>query len=316
MQTRRDFLKLAALATIGSSPVVNYANSLLNPIIFSNQDLKVFIFSKHLQFLNYKDMCDAAKEIGFDGLDLTVRPKGHVLPEKVEEDLVRATEEMKTYELLTDMITTNVKSVNNPMDRKVLETASKLGYKFYRTGWYKYSKDNSINTEFENFSKELHDLYNLNKELGISGSYQNHSGHYFGSSIWELNKALEGLSPLHLGSQYDIMHATVEGGENWEVGLRLIRDKINTLVIKDFKWGKVNGVWKRIATPLGEGMVNFNRFFSLLKKFEINVPVSIHYEYDLGGAERGGKPSISNKEVFSRMKKDLAFVREAWEVKS
>ncbi len=312
MQSRRDFLKLTALASIGISPAVNYANSLINPLQPNSQDLKVFIFSKHLQFLNYKDMCDAAKEIGFDGIDLTVRPKGHVLPENVEEDLARATEQMKTYGLLTKMITTNVKSANNPLDRKVLETASKLGYNFYRLGWYKYSEDKGISTSFTNYTKELKGLYELNTQLGISGSYQNHSGNYMGSSIWELNNALEGLSPLHLGSQYDIMHATVEGGENWEVGLRLIRDKINTIVIKDFKWGKVNGIWKRVSTPLGEGMVNLNRFLLLLKKFEINVPISIHYEYDLGGAERGGKPNISNKEVFSKMKRDLTFLREAW----
>lgn len=313
MQTRRDFIKLASLATIGSSPMVNYAKSLFNSSSSNSQDIKVSIFSKHLQFLNYDNMCEAAKEMGFEGIDLTVRPKGHVLPENVEDDLPRATEAMKTYQLSPEMLTTNVKSANNPLDKKVLEVASQLGYKFYRTGWYKYSKDKSINTAFANFSKELQELYKINKQLGISGSYQNHSGHYFGSSIWELNNALKGLSPLHLGSQYDIMHATVEGGENWELGLRLIKDKINTLVIKDFKWGKVNGVWKRIVTPLGEGMVNFNRYFSLLKKFEINVPISIHYEYDLGGAEHGGKPSISNNEVFSKMKKDLTFIREAWQ---
>jgi L-ribulose-5-phosphate 3-epimerase len=43
----------------------------------------VYIFSKHLQFLGYEDMAQAAAEIGFDGIDLTVRPGGHVPPETV-----------------------------------------------------------------------------------------------------------------------------------------------------------------------------------------------------------------------------------------
>jgi sugar phosphate isomerase/epimerase len=313
MKTRRDFIKLAALASLGTSPIINYANTLFNQIESETQDPKVFIFSKHLQFLNYQDMCDAAKEMGFDGIDLTARPKGHVLPENVAEDLASATETMKSYGLLTEMITTNVKDANNQLDRNVLEAASNLGYKFYRTGWYQYTKEEDIQTSFISFKEKLKGLYELNKQLGISGSYQNHSGHYMGSSIWELNQALDSFSPLYMGSQYDIMHATVEGGENWEIGLRLIKDKINTLVIKDFKWGKVNGVWKRIFTPLGEGMVNFNLYFSLLKQFKINVPISIHYEYDLGGAENGGKPTISNKEVFKKIKKDLTFLRESWE---
>lgn len=38
MQTRRDFLKLTALAGIGISPAVNYANSLFPQLSPNNQD--------------------------------------------------------------------------------------------------------------------------------------------------------------------------------------------------------------------------------------------------------------------------------------
>ena len=61
-------------------------------------------------------------------------------------------------------------------------------------------------------------------------------------------------------------------------------------------------------------MVDFNRYFSLLKKYNINVPVSLHLEYGLGGAEHGAtKISIDKKEVFAQMKKDLSFLKEAWQ---
>ena len=64
---------------------------------------------------------------------------------------------------------------------------------------------------------------------------------------------------------------------------------------------------------MGEGMIDFNRYFSLLKKYDINVPVSLHVEHDLGGAEKGAnKITIKEKEVFSRIEKDLVFLKEAW----
>ena len=63
---------------------------------------------------------------------------------------------------------------------------------------------------------------------------------------------------------------------------------------------------------MGEGMVDFKYYFKLLKKHNINVPVSIHVEHDLGGAEHGGKPNIDKKEVLKRIKKDLDFVRRTW----
>jgi sugar phosphate isomerase/epimerase len=152
----------------------------------------------------------------------------------------------------------------------------------------------------------------LNDELGISGSYQNHSGHYFGAPIWDLNEALHGVASDQMGCQYDIMHATVEGGKNWEIGFRLIKDHINTLVVKDFKWARVDGIWKTVNVPLGEGMIDFVKYLTLLKKFKVDVPMSLHCEYDLGGAEHGGTSSIDSHKVFSHLKHDLLFLRDAW----
>src|ERR1700744_4430977 len=49
--------------------------------------LKVCIFSKHLQFLGGEELAKGAAEIGFDGVDLTVRKGGHVGPDRVRQDL-------------------------------------------------------------------------------------------------------------------------------------------------------------------------------------------------------------------------------------
>ncbi|MEO0527484.1 MAG: sugar phosphate isomerase/epimerase, partial [Bacteroidota bacterium] len=104
-----------------------------------------------------------------------------------------------------------------------------------------------------------------------------------------------------------------EGGQSWELGLRLISPYIRSIVIKDFKWGKINGIWKPVNVPLGKGVVDFSRYFSLLKKYRINVPISLHLEYDLGGAEHGNKKiSMAMEEVFRHMKNDLTFLRETW----
>jgi sugar phosphate isomerase/epimerase len=292
---RRDFINQTALASSAFFiPGTGIANNLFS-MNNSDKDLEVHIFSKHLQFLNFQDMSEAAKEMGFDGVDLTVRPKGHVLPENVVEDLPKATEAMKSFNLIPKMFSSNVIDADNEVQRTVLKTAKNLGYEFYRTAWIKYKSDDDILSKVEKANKKFIDLSAVNKEIGIIGGYHNHSGHYVGASIWDFHKALENVTTSHLGCQYDIMHATVEGGENWEIGFNLIKPYINTLVIKDFKWGKVDGKWKRIFTPLGEGMVDFKRYFELLKQNNINVPISLHVEYDLGGAEHGGIPNISNK---------------------
>ena len=95
VESRRDFIRKAVLA--GSLiPLIQdnvHAGTRQKPLAAS--PLKVHVFSKHLQFLNYQDMAAAARDIGFDGVDLAVRPKGHVLPERVETDLPKAVEAIR-----------------------------------------------------------------------------------------------------------------------------------------------------------------------------------------------------------------------------
>lgn len=211
-------------------------------------------------------------------------------------------------------MTTNVLDSENKEEKTVLKTASALGITHYRTGWLSYPDNRTIYESQSVFGKQFENLEVLNKELNLIGCYQNHSSNHVGAPIWDLPAILQSTQNVHMGCQYDIRHAVAEGGGSWELGLQLIQPLIKSIVIKDFKWGQVNGKWKPINTPLGQGMVDFNRYFSLLKKYQINVPVSLHLEYDLGGAEHGSsKINIHKKQVFAQMKKDLTFLQEAWQ---
>lgn len=311
--SRRKFTKISA-AALGGIPLMGFDNPFLNTKSNSNEDIKVNLFSKHLQFLDYNQMSEAAAEMGFDGLDLTVRPKGHVLPERVNDDLPKAVAAMKKNGINPGVMTTNVWDINDPEQKKVLETASNLGFTHYRTGWLKYPEDVTIRESQALYGKQAKELEAVNKVLGLIGCYQNHAGNHVGAPIWDLPPILDATDNEHIGAQYDIRHAVVEGGNSWELGLRQIKKYIKSIVIKDFKWGLIDGKWKPINTPLGEGMVDFKHYFSLLKKYKINVPVSLHLEYGLGGAEHGDtKISIDKSEVFAQMKKDLKFLRETWQ---
>ena len=311
--SRRNFTKLSA-AAVGSIPLMSFNSTLLAPIPKPKEDLEISLFSKHLQFLDYNEMAAATAEMGFKGLDLTVRPKGHVIPEMVATDLPKAITAMKKYGINPKIMTTNVWDATQQEQKAVLETASSLGVTHYRTGWLKYPEDKTITESQITFGQQAAALELVNKSLGLIGCYQNHAGKHVGAPIWDLPAILSATNNENMGCQYDIRHAVVEGGNSWELGLRQIKPYIKSIVIKDFKWGQVDGKWKPINTPLGEGMVDFNRYFSLLKKYGINVPISLHLEYDLGGAEHGAtKLTIDKKEVFSKMKKDLNFLKGTWQ---
>ncbi len=310
-ESRRTFVKIAALAAIGypilTSPVRAY-----NAVV-TEEPLKVHLFSKHLQFLDLKKAGQIAAELGFDGLDLTVRPKGHILPENVKSDLPKALQDIKDAGSSCEMITTAITSTSNPIDVDIIKTAAAEHIKYYRTDWFKYHKDMPMSESLNIYKRQINQLAELNKQENIVGCYQNHAGTSIGSSFWEVQQLLEQVDTSWFGTQYDIRHALVEGGFSWENGLRLLKDQIKVIVLKDFKWDRVGGKWQAVNVPIGEGMVDFTTYFKRLKSYGLNPPVSLHLEYDLGGAEKGNyEIKVDQKVVFDAMRRDLNATQKLW----
>ena len=306
---RRTHLKM--LGTIGlMSPIqqlVCASNEATNNIGFN-----IHLFSKHLQWLDYKDMSEAAKQMGFDGLDLTVRRKGHVLPENVERDLPKAVAAMQKAGLQAEMMSTNITNIQDPTTEKILKTASELGITCYRMGWLKYKDGQPIAEQIESFKPQLKELEQMNEHYNIRGDYQNHAGTSVGSPVWDIWMLIKDLNPDWIGCQYDIRHAMVEGLNSWEVGLKLLQSHIRSLDLKDFVYIQKDNKWTVKNVPIGEGAVDFQKYFELLKKLNITAPISIHAEYDLGGAEHGAKtlPTIPVEQIIATLKQDLTRLKD------
>jgi L-ribulose-5-phosphate 3-epimerase len=273
--------------------------------------LSINVFSKNLHWLDYTEMAQVAAELGFDGVDLTVRAEGHVLPERVTEDLPKAVEAVKKVGLQVYMITTGIKSADELHTETILKTAGSLGISYYRMGWISYDSKKSVAENLKAFHQQLSDLAELNKKYNICGDYQNHSGSSLGSPVWDLWMSIKDLDPQWMGSQYDIMHATVEGANSWPLGMDLLKSHIHTLDFKDFIWQKSGSGWKTQVVPLGEGMIDFKRYFKLVKEFNLRGPLSMHYEYPLGGIENGAtKLTMKREEVLAAMKRDLVALKQ------
>jgi len=304
--SRRTFIRAAGLATVvlatkPASVLAAKQAAVKQPIC---------VFSKHLQWLDYKDMAEVVAEIGFDGVDLSVRPGGHVLPEKVGDDLPRALEAVKAAGISMPMMTTKISEPDDPLTARVLETAQKCGVGFYRMGYLTYDDKKTVMQSLESLKPKMKKLAALNEQYNIHGAYQNHAGVRVGGPVWDLYHLLEGLNPRWIGSQYDVRHATAEGGKSWQVGMKLLSPFIRTTVIKDFRWEKKGGKWKDVHVPLGEGMVDFKQYFKLVKSLNIVGPISMHFEYPVyDKANKNLSQKERRRQTIEIMKKDLQKLR-------
>ncbi|HKP16356.1 MAG TPA: TIM barrel protein [Gemmatimonadaceae bacterium] len=240
----------------------------------------IAVFSKHLQWLPFADVGPVIAESGFRTVDLTVRPGGHVLPERVEEDLPRAVETLRKSGLTVPLMTTAITDANDPLTRRVLTTAKQLGVSHYRMGYWTFPANTEPLKALREMKPRAAALAALNREIGIRGGYQNHVGTRVGGSVWDLGVLLEGITPDGLGVQYDIRHAVAEGGESWPVALRLIAPHIDTVALKDHVWAKrADGRWEPRSVPLGEGMVNFDAYLRQMLARGPLPPATVHFEY-------------------------------------
>jgi L-ribulose-5-phosphate 3-epimerase len=291
--------------------------------------LQICVFSKHLQWTDVPEAAAIARDIGFDGIDLTVRPQGHVLPERVEADLPAAVEAVRRAGLTVPMISTEISSVQSPHAEAILKTASQLGIAHYRWGGITYPANQGIEQRLNELKPQVKALAELNQEHRICGMYHTHSGPgLVGAPIWDLWIIFQNLDPRWIGINYDIGHATVEGGYGgWIDSSRLVKGQMKGIALKDFTWQQnkasnthhdpfdkslsVEDAWVPHWCPVGQGMVNFAGFFAIAKANGFSGPVQLHYEYSgLGGAEDGArKLGIPKQQLIEAMRNDLDVVR-------
>src|SRR5579872_2055044 len=278
--------------------------------------LKVCIFSKHLQFLEGEELAKGAAEIGFDGVDLTVRKGGHVEPDRVRQDLPPLVALLHRYGLQTPMVTTDIVDADTPFAEDILRAIADLGIRNYRwmpSGGFKYAANEPYPAQLDRFKTRVAKLAALNAKYRVGAMYHTHSGlNLVGSSIWDLYIMFRDFDPAAIGVNYDVGHATIEGGfGGWINSFRITGPHLRGIAIKDFLWAKnAKGDWAPEWRPLGEGMVRFPQFFTMVKAANFQGPVQLHFEYPLGGAGGGKKTiTIPQSEVFAAMKRDLDTLR-------
>jgi sugar phosphate isomerase/epimerase len=270
----------------------------------------VCAFSKHFQWTDVAGAAQVAADLGYEGMDLTVRPDGHVLPERVEDDLPKAAEAIRKVGLSLPMITTAITDTASPHAEPTIRTMSALGIRRYRWVNFRYSSTRSLPDQIADIKIKAKELAALNKQYGVCAMYHTHSGvNRFGASIWDLYLVLRDLDTESVGANYDIGHATIEGGlGGWVHSTRLLLPYMKGIGVKDFAWTRdAKGAWVPRGRPLGLGMVNFKQFFAMVKAARFAGPMEVHMEYpELGGADQGGRElTIPRERLISMFRRDL-----------
>jgi sugar phosphate isomerase/epimerase len=96
-------------------------------------DVRYVMFTKHLQTMSVREAGETIKSLGFDGVELTVRPGGHVLPQNVDEELPRAVETLGEIGLSVPALVVEIHNRGEEYAAAVCRAAGRAGATVLRT---------------------------------------------------------------------------------------------------------------------------------------------------------------------------------------
>ena len=231
--------------------------------------------------LNYEQLGKASREIGFGGAPTsrsvpaaTCCPTRHRGPASRRRRPPRCRPDGADDHHRPDI-------AQRPRRTPPPSTAGRLGIPLYKPGYWHYKPDVDVNQTIAQVKRDAAGLVAIGQEHKVAAGLHNHSGDYVGTATWDTRDILSGLDPRWAGYYFDPCHATIEGGAyGWLLSTRIALANLKMVAIKDSYWAKKNGKWSIAYCPLGEGMVDWPKFFRMLAASGFTGPLTLHVEYD------------------------------------
>jgi sugar phosphate isomerase/epimerase len=274
--------------------------------------MQLVMFSKHLGELPVVEAGKVMKELGFRGIDMTVRPGGHVLPENVSRDLPAAVRQLEAIGMAVPMITTGIVAAADPHAESILATAKSQGIRELKLGYWPYRPFGKLQEQLDTARRAMDGLEALARKHDVRVSIHIHSGNYMSAEATNVYLLLKDRDPHHAGAYLDTGHMTLEGGDGgWIQGIDLLQQYVSMLAVKTFgpfpqKDPATGGTrWEHKIVPLREGTVRWPEFFGCLKQIGWDGIVTLHSEYQGSGSWK----DLSRDELIQQTREDLAFLK-------
>lgn len=227
------------------------------------------VFAKHLQGFTLKECCQRVKAAGFDGLDLTVRPGGYVVPppETTPGAFASALKEAvgvcRDHGLEVPLLTTGLIDADDPAAGVTIETAAAVGVREIKLHYWPWPPHQSLREATALARRQFAGLVDIARKNRVRLNIHNHSGDFVSHSVEVVARLLADHDPGVAGAYLDPAHATVEGGfAGWRAALETLAERVTLLAVKDPKWfedppGSVMPSQRRKWVPVGTGNVRW-----------------------------------------------------------
>jgi len=245
----------------------------------------VCVYTEHFQSLPIPEVCRLFAEMGVDGLDLTVRPGGHIKPAEVKTQLPLAARAARDHGLKIMMLTTGITGPGRVAE-ETLAACQREGIDRIKLGYYRVGEFGSLARRLGEVREQLESVVELSAKYRVRPCVHVHSGPTIPSSGWMLLDLVRTMPPEKVGAYLDSYHMTITGGAGgWRQAIDLLRPWISLVALKNFQWhrGERDGIgqqrWRTDYCPLADGIAPIPEFVETVHEAGYRGFYTLHTEY-------------------------------------
>jgi sugar phosphate isomerase/epimerase len=233
----------------------------------------------------FEDVIEIARAAGYQGIELRVKEDNHKTLDELTKTGVFLQKQIQRAGLAVPVLNSYISIADTHFVDQLIECCQKMNVPKARlvlpqschAAVANQSKVKAIIPSFESHDipKEL--LMNVKKTLrqlelkaykaGVKILLELHWGTVM-SSFSSAYLLTHDLDPNCIAITFDPANMMVEGKEDWEFGLRLIRSHIDNVHVKNMSWFSGEKGWSWEWSALTAGMVNWAELICLLNKIQ------------------------------------------------
>jgi sugar phosphate isomerase/epimerase len=281
--------------------------------------VQIVLNSKFFSALSVPALGAKARALGFDGIDVNVRPGHPVNPANVTTALPEAVRVWTDQGLICPLATAPVTLVNPqaPEVEPLYAGCAAAGVPRLKIGFFPFTPGEEYWGLVHAARSALEGFARVGEQHGVQTVYQVHSGPVLGSNCAGLMHLLRGMDPRRVGAYPDLGHMVLDG-EDYPMGLAMVREYLSIVAVKDAYHapqppGSEPPFLPRFVA-VGRGAVNWRRALGALKALGFDGAFSVHteYEFDESIIRRVGYADSTPPNLEEWAKADAAYLRRIW----
>lgn len=254
------------------------------------------IFTKPWKALSLPELAQHIKSLGFDLIELPVRPGFQVEPDNIERDLPAAVKLLGEHGLRVLNVTADM-----PLnDERLYSACAEAGIGMNRVMFWQ--------RELDYWAAEADARRQLDAALPFCEQYdfqigiQNHSGRFVPVNEMGMYNLVKDYDRRYVAAVWDPAHNALEG-MNSDSALDVLAPHLCVVNLKNAYWRRVSGpeaevaTWKIYWTSGAQGRASWSKVIAKLKAIDYRGPICFSAEYS------------DEERVDELIVQDLAFAR-------